>query len=59
MILLRLTSGYFCAGVEIDINTGCVIRRAPILRKSILLGWTLDQVMSFAMKRSWKVEIVE
>lgn len=52
-MLLRVSSGYFVAGLVLDPSGRC-IRAAPIL--AWCRGKTRDQIASYARTKGWTVE---
>ena len=51
MKLLRITSKYFCAGLEVG------GRCAPIL--SYMRGWTEDRIRKYCERKNWECEEVD
>jgi len=55
-MLIRITSGYFCAGVVVDEKIGAVSMTAPII--GYMRGWAPERVLGYCRKRGWKAEKV-
>lgn len=53
MMVLRITSPYFVAGITVD--GGLVERAAPILK--YMLGWPMHRVQTYCESRYWKCEV--
>ena len=55
MVIYRITSSYFSAGLEID-GKGNIIRTAPIIRYAFKLG--IKKFLDYATRKGWTIEII-
>ena len=53
--LIRITSSYFCAGIEVEDQH--VVNTAPILK--YMNGWSMSQVIDYVKKNLWTLKVVE
>ena len=51
MIIIQITSGYFCAGLLVDDKT--VTKTAPIIK--YMRGWEFEKVIDYCWKKRWKL----
>lgn len=48
-MVIRITSTYFCAGIDTDLRIA-----APILR--YMKGWTIGEIDRYCCKKDWSLE---
>lgn len=55
--LVRITTLYFCAGLEIDEQKLIVVRTPPILK--YMINWPWKKVYSYCEKKKWKLDLFD
>ena len=53
-ILLRISSNYFVAGIEIKNNK--IISIAPIIK--YMINWSMPEIKKYCKQKNWKIETI-